>query len=469
MSVVQRLRQNDPARKFICIDLRLETSDADLAEALEQNPFVTEIILDLEGLQRTDWDSLLRVIAMRANLATLTLQDAGVFERRNAPAALVRSILRAIQQNMAIESVELKWFRLPTDISSFLVNSPSITFFGIRCCDMDPAERQQGARSLAAAIHRNTNIETLGLGSLADIYSIPILEGLGSNVSLKTLIFSPSSYTNASEVASHALHQLLESTTSIQRFELRDAYFSNEQQFRPITHGIINSECVSELKLSDCRFHGSGIFAQLQSILLNKRNLTSLCLDECHFDGGQVHEDIISMLLRPDSSLRCFEYQSFYSLEGHFPRIQFETLLQAIQKSKLERFKIGTIQTQQQLQALTRSIPLMQIKELEVSFWGDIVGENANPRQNLLLALKNNFSLWSVKGEMQNDDLFGSAEDKQRLAFYANRTMRVWINGPTIPRRSKSKKFGPRHWVWRRELDPMLCFAGCARSLGVIP
>ena len=207
----------------------------------------------------------------------------------------------------------------------------------------------------------------------------------------------------------------------------------SERLFRPIAQAIINSECVSELKLSWVRFHDRNSLAQLQSILLNKRNLTSLCLHECHFGGGQVHEDIISILSRPDSLLRCFEFQSRHSLEGGLPRIQFKNLLQAIQKSKLlERFSIGSIQTQQQLQTLTESIPLMHIRELEVSFWGQILRENANPRQNLLLAIKNNFSLRSVKGKMQNDDLFGTAEDKETLAFYANRneSLDQWVDNP---------------------------------------
>ena len=75
MSVVQLLRQNNPARTSIWIELRDETSDADLAQALEQNPFVTDIVLDLEGVQQTDWDSLLHVIAARANLEKVKLRD----------------------------------------------------------------------------------------------------------------------------------------------------------------------------------------------------------------------------------------------------------------------------------------------------------------------------------------------------------------------------------------------------------
>jgi len=120
-------------------------------------------------------------------------------------------------------------------------------------------------------------------------------------------------------------------------------------------------------------------------------------------------------------------------LEGELPTIQFKKLLQAIQKSKLlERFSIGSIQTPHQLQTLTESIPSMHIRELEVFFSGQILHENANPRQHVLLAIKNNFSLWSVKGRMRNGDLFGTAEDKETLAFYANRNEHLdqWVDHP---------------------------------------
>ena len=80
-------------------------------------------------------------------------------------------------------------------------------------------------------------------------------------------------------------------------------------------------------------------------------------------------------------------------LQGTIPNIYFETFVRAIQKSKLERFQIGTIETPQQLQTLTQSIPSMRIRELEVAFWLQNLDENANPTQNLLLAIKNNFSL----------------------------------------------------------------------------
>ena len=58
-------------------------------------PFITEIGIDLEdeweegeGQQAPDWSSLLRVIATRANLENVKLEDAVDPEERTAPAAL---------------------------------------------------------------------------------------------------------------------------------------------------------------------------------------------------------------------------------------------------------------------------------------------------------------------------------------------------------------------------------------------
>ena len=180
-------------------------------------------------------------------------------EQRNA--SLVRSILRAMQQNTAIRTVELAWLRLSTDISTFVDNASSITSFTLCECDGG-----QGANDLAAALQRNTNIESLEL-LLDDIYAVPILEGLRSNVFLKTINFTPAySAAEVLDATSHALQHLLESTTSIQKFELGHATFS-ERQFPLITQAITGSECISELKFLQFGFQDRNNFAQLQSIL----------------------------------------------------------------------------------------------------------------------------------------------------------------------------------------------------------
>ena len=57
--------------------------------------------------------------------------------------------------------------------------------------------------------------------------------------------------------------------------------------------------------------------------------------------------------------------------------------------------------------------------------------------------MKNNFSLRSVKGEIMANtavsNLFESAEDKQTLAFYANRNERLdqWVDHPETVEQQK--------------------------------
>jgi len=164
MSAVDRLRQNNPAITDISIHLRLEPSDADLALALQQNSFIIDIELHLQWEQRTDWRNLLRVIAKRENLKTVQLEGVDPTEtQRHAMVALVSPILRAIQQNSAIQDVALIDLRLPVGVATFLDTTSSIYYFCLWNCDMEPVEQERGARYLAEALQRNTNIKYLDI------------------------------------------------------------------------------------------------------------------------------------------------------------------------------------------------------------------------------------------------------------------------------------------------------------------
>ena len=65
--------------------------------------------------------------------------------------------------------------------------------------------------------------------------------------------------------------------------------------------------------------------------------------------------DIISALLQPNSPLKSFKLQEL-NLGDALPDGQFQNLLRAIEKSKLERFAIGRIQSQQQLVDLSQEL-----------------------------------------------------------------------------------------------------------------
>ena len=484
MSVVGELRQNDPANMCIRIRLQDESSDADLAQALEQNPFVTEIDIELGA----------RGVARR--LEFIAACDCNACQsRKSGIAGFIRSRVenstRVCSRVFASDSAEHFHTKCGDGICCVF---PPIY---LRLWTMRPqshrsglavtCDGEQGARSLAVALQRNTNIETLELSSLDGIYAVPILESLRSNTFLKTFKWDGNDL--GGEIAP-AHQRLLESTTSIQTIMFRDVDFS-EWQFPLIAQAITNSECVSELDFSHCHFDDQSSMTQLQSILQNKRNLTTLHLHRCGYglddvyDGrGQLREDIISILSRPDSQLRCFEFQthvSFQPLERVFPGIQFKNLLQAIQKSKLlERFSIGTIVNLHQLQTLTQSIPSMHMRELEIRFWADEGSDDEDDeegefsretiRQDLLHAVKNNFSLRAVKAEMltgndESDDLFERAEDKQRLAFYVNRneSLDQWVDHPVTV---EQQKLWPAALGLAERAGPDALFRGLHSVLG---
>ena len=86
-------------------------------------------------------------------------------------------------------------------------------------------------------------------------------------------------------------------------------------------------------------------------------------------------------------------------------------------------------------------------------------------RQDLLHAVENNFSLRAVKAKMLADgdetetDLFESAEDKHRLAFYANRneSLDQWVDNPVTV---EQKKVWPEALSLAERAGPNALFRG---------
>ena len=66
-ALLQTLRANNPQQTFVYLDLNRENDDAGLAQALEQNPYVSRIRLR-PTCRNAPWENLLRVLATRRNL-----------------------------------------------------------------------------------------------------------------------------------------------------------------------------------------------------------------------------------------------------------------------------------------------------------------------------------------------------------------------------------------------------------------
>ena len=100
----------------------------------------------------------------------------------------IRPILQAIQQNNSVRFVELCGnFFSPEDLCSFLDAAVHVTDLTLHNCVLTGGEH--GARDVAGALQRNTNIVTLKLCWI-DAFLDPILEGLVLNTSVKNLVLS---------------------------------------------------------------------------------------------------------------------------------------------------------------------------------------------------------------------------------------------------------------------------------------
>ena len=319
-----------------------------------------------------------------------------------------------------------------TSIASFLDNTTSVTTFELFNCDTEASERDQGVRELSSAFQRNTNIRKLMLECLDDIYMLPIFGSLQTNSHVKELVLRMS---NPSIAASVAVRRLLEST--MEGFELKYSAY-NEETFRQIAQGLINSKSVTDIMFDSCDFHDKGSTLLFKSILQSNSNLHSLCINDSHFHGGPPSAALFTNLLQQDSALRSFKL-SDVNLHNHgfTTREEFDALMRVVEKSKLEHLSIGRIVTQDQFRALIASIPNMQVRALEFDLEEDL--EHLKP--DLIRAVKKNATLRTVVGQMSVDDneyedLFHE-DDKRKLKYYSarNEGFSQWIASPaTLPR-----------------------------------
>ena len=218
-AVVTLLRRNDPSVSEIHIVLS-EDQDADeLVRALEQNEYITCLKLFFGGVDAssTQWGRLLRIIATRVNLKAIRLTDSAEPSQR-VPATFLLPFLHAIQQNESIELVIFWRLRISgDDIASFLDTASTLVEVHISTCELAPAGRRQGVGALAAALRRNTNIQTLALCNLDDVVFLPILQGLQqSNTTLTGLKVLP-----VSAASCLAIRSLLEHTSSVKALVLK--------------------------------------------------------------------------------------------------------------------------------------------------------------------------------------------------------------------------------------------------------
>jgi hypothetical protein len=358
-----------------CIDAG--KSDLEWPGVMSENDYVQDITLDFRGGcsdTGSHWDSLQRAIAAREILKKISFRDDEEAEKRNSP--LVTSFLHAIQGNHAIQTVILSNVRVSRASIAAFLDATSVTTLELSGCDMEPSEINQGVRELAASLQCNTTIQTLSVW-LSYVYLVPIIESLASNECVKVLRFRPWHETETQYLESSvAIQRLLESSSSIEGFEFAhwNIVTNYGDVLKPIVEGLVLSESVTYIMFEDCLFRDELATTLVKVILQYKSNLRSLHIRSCDMHAGTVPVSVFTNLLRPASLLQYFElsYSNMNaSLLYHWELVD---LLEAVEKSPLKFFTIGRIKSQEQRQALIRSIPKMQVKMLQLLYSNWAIG-----------------------------------------------------------------------------------------------
>jgi len=442
MTAVDTLRRNDPTETVIVIFLFRETSDADLAAALVRNTFIKQIRIYFgDRLQQFDWPLLVRAILARENLTDLL-----ELHTNSAPAeALILQLLDAAHSNANIIKIKFDSFTfvLGSDLFSYLCTHFSAPVLVLRNCDMAaPAQCEPGARALTA----NTAIETLDLSittfranGMHSFLTAAIVRNLVTNTHVKTLRTEFRGPFLDDDCCS-AIGRLMETTTTLEQFELeQNVGRMIGEKFTPIARGLINSASVCNFNVSSTHFNDGGTRV-FQEILDDKQNLASLSLNNVTFGEDNrsrpaVLDSVATALSLPNSRMRCFEYETNLAILSHpLDDNSLWTLLRAVAKSKLHRFKIGTLNSQIQMQSLAEIVPLLRLQELEISFCPPL--DERTVTRAMLVAVKKNFSMRSVKGfdqgpnRLWREPVFTQVEVQRRLAFYFNRNERLddWVD-----------------------------------------
>ena len=433
-STVARLRRNDPNATFVPIHLWLEQDDVVLAEALERNDYVNEILFEARQprpqQQQQRWDNLLRVVATREKLERVSFHGYGTEEMEQ-----VAMILPVVQQNPFVQTVQLTRCDLSSGeiISSFLDTATSLTEFGLCDCIMTT----QGAGRIAASLQRITNLRTLSLSDLEETRLTRILQGLEMNAFLQSLSLSLN-YQTLGPAVSLAIQRLLERTPAIQSLELIRLLVT-EESLGLICQALIRSTTTSKVRLDHCHFRTQASMDLFRRLLETKPNLQCAIIKNCSFPANAkrlVGDWLSAALLRPNSPLRTLELRQG-DLNIFFPGPNFGALLSAVRRSQLERFNIGYIHLEEQFQTLLSNLPSMKIQELEIGFGWEMLGrDGGNRQQDLLRAVKRNFCLRSLKGNFPGGHPFFTDDDEKLLQFYFDRNKRLaqWVANPdTIP------------------------------------
>jgi len=175
---LERIRRNDP--RFTSFEIGSYEdgyTDAEITEALEQNPHIVSLFLYFPRAPQ-NWPRFLHHLETRNNFREVIL-----YAHPDDPEASIASVLQVLQRNTNVRDITIAglYVRLRA-LVSFLNTASHITDLKLYCDFQNNDGNLDGPAFLAASLQRLTNLQTLDLsrGMQAE-YLIAIFDSLKLN------------------------------------------------------------------------------------------------------------------------------------------------------------------------------------------------------------------------------------------------------------------------------------------------
>jgi len=222
-AIIDEIRRNNPRTFFVELHLS-QLQDGELTEALEQNPYLTQISIHACGGGRR-WPLLRKHLATREKLTAGALHTSTQEGAQEAPSdAEIDLFLKAFQRNKSIGDTALA-VKNPLSVSSIVsfldASVDHITEFSLFCeVKEEGGDDDDGPEILAAAFKRCTKLECLELPNLQEPNVVAILNSIRilCNPALTGLNVDMHNWSN-NEAAHNAFQRLLRTSTSLRKIE----------------------------------------------------------------------------------------------------------------------------------------------------------------------------------------------------------------------------------------------------------